>query len=127
MQELFYIIIWAIGLMIIGFLNLPLTFLIFRQLPDKGVIFSKSLFLIFIAFPVFLLAHLNLININVLIIILLVIILILNFLFFIKYRKEISSFLKLEMKFIILVEFVYILFFLLIIFIQAHYLEIPTG
>lgn len=127
MQELTYIIIWSIGLMIISFLNLPLTFLIFRQLPDKGVIFSKSLFLIFISFFVFLLAHLNLIHINILIIISLMASLMLNFLVFIKYREEILSFLRLKIKYIILVEISFIFIFCFIIFIQAHYVEIPTG
>lgn len=54
-----HVIVWYFGLLILGFLAWPITWFIFGKTTDRGYFFSKIVGLIILAWPVWLLARLD--------------------------------------------------------------------
>ncbi len=50
-------VIWLLVFEILGLIALPLTYVLFRRLPDRGIIFSKILALLLVAYIFWLLGH----------------------------------------------------------------------
>ena len=50
-------VIWILVFEILGLIALPLTYVLFRRLPDRGIIFSKILALLLVAYIFWLLGH----------------------------------------------------------------------
>ena len=60
--DLYYLLIWAIFIFILGFSFLPFTFLFFEKFFDKGYIFAKIIGLSIFSYIVFLLGSLKIVS-----------------------------------------------------------------
>jgi len=127
MNEFFYVIIWIFGLLLLGIINFPLTYIIFNKLQDRGYAFSKSLFLILISLSVWLFGFLKFIKIDILLWIFLGILVIINVILFIKKKKEIVVFFKTNKKYLIIIELLFVAIFLSLLFVKVNIAEIRTG
>ena len=121
MNEIIFLVIWICGIIILGILNFPLTFIIFNKFIDRGYAFSKSLFLVLISLSVWLFGFLKIIKIDYLVWIFFSLIILINTIIFLKRKKEINKFLKTNIKYIIISEILFIVIFLILIFIRSHY------
>jgi uncharacterized membrane protein len=130
MNENMHLIIWIFGLIVLGIINFPLTFIVFSSFKDRGYAFSKTLFLLLISLGVWMFGFLKIIEIDYLLWIFLIIFTILNALLFLKIKDEIIKFLKKNISYLIRMEILFIIFFIILFIINSHFfltLELKTG
>src|SRR4030042_4078371 len=124
MNEFLYIPIWILGLIILGLINFPITFIIFNNLKDRGYAFSKTLFLLLVSLGVWLCGFLKIIEINYLLWIFFIIVIMANIIIFLKKKEEIIEFIKQNIKYILIIEFIFLASFLILIFKRSYCADI---
>src|SRR3990170_1698876 len=120
-SDLQYVFIWWLTFLLVGIINLPLTFLVFRKFVDCGYGFSKTFGFIIITYLLFLgsITHLfkltNLFQYSVLVIVSLA-----NILIFRTHKKRVVSLFKKNLRVIIFQEILFSLGLIFWSFVRAH-------
>ena len=127
MNEIIYIIIWIFGLIVLGIINFPLTYIIFNKLKDRGYAFSRTLALLLISLSVWLFGFFKIITIDYLLWIFFIILVILNIFLFFRKKIEIKHFFKSNIKYVFFIEIIFMISFCCLIFIVSlsHFNDYP--
>ena len=105
---------WLVAVEILGLLALPLSFLLFRRLPDRGFTLAKPLGLVLFSYVLWLAGLTHLVpNTRITIALILAIAAVVAVLVLRKAAPEFRSFLKAEWRTLLVAEAVFLLFFLL--------------
>lgn len=118
-------LIWFITVEILGFIALPVTFRLFKSLPDRGYAFGKALSILLISFGLWILAFCHILPNEQWAIILLVVLLAAgSFALFWRQRAEIKEYLVRNRGVIIATEAVFVSAFVLYAVIRSYNPEI---
>jgi len=119
------VIIWWLLVQVVGFVALPFTSIIFRNLPDKGYFFSKPLGILLLSYLVWLGGSLHLLpNSRGSIVIVLSVLVLASFLILWRCRGEISALFNENLKVVIATEVLFLTLFVLWAILRAYYPEI---
>ena len=123
-----YAIIWWFTVELLGFIALPLTTVIFRNLPDRGYAFGKALAILLLSFILWLAAYAHILPNNGWSIVLIAILLSIgSFLIFRRRRQEIASFVSDNRWVIIVTEAIFLFSFVLYALVHAYSPDINFG
>ncbi len=112
-------IIWWLAIILLGWFNFPLSWLVFRGLPSRGYIFSRIFVLLLIAYFGWILASLNILpNTRGTLLLGLALLLVANALIFIKWRSAIVRFVRQNLAFIGVAELCALALYLILIIIR---------
>ncbi|MEX0761686.1 MAG: DUF2298 domain-containing protein [Dehalococcoidia bacterium] len=106
-------IVWLLGAQVFALAALPLSFMVFRSLPDRGYLLSKSLGLILVASVAWLLASLGWVGFGFVGVLAgLLSVAVLSGLAWWKYREEMIGFFRTRLKFVLFCEALFVAAFL---------------
>ena len=118
-------LVWLIGLEAVGLVALPLAFLLFRHLPDRGYSLAKPLGLLLVFYLLWLLGLTGFIpNTLGTVVGILVVLAAVALVVWHRHRREFALFLRREAWTILLMEVLFLAFFLGWTFIRAHISDI---
>ena len=118
-------LIWFITVEILGFIALPVTFRLFKGLPDKGYAFGKALSILLVSFVLWILSSAHILPNTRWAIILVVFLLVAgSFVLFWRQRKEIKEYLVQNRGVIIATEAVFVSAFILYAVIRSYNPEV---
>lgn len=116
-----YVVIWWLWVELLGIICLPLSFTLFRNLPDKGYAFGKALGILILSYLLWLACLLRILPNTRLSIFILLIILALGSLYaFTQCRRHLIAFLSKNWRVILGTEAVFLFFFLLWALVRAY-------
>ncbi len=111
--------VWWLAIILLGWLNFPLSWMVFRGLPSKGYIFSRIFVLLLIAYFGWILASLNILpNTRGTLLLGLLLLLIANAIIFVKWRSAITQFVRDNLAFIGVAELSALALYLILILIR---------
>ena len=120
--------IWFITVELLGFIALPVTFVLFKSLPDRGYAFSKALSILIISFLLWIAASAHILPNAQWAIILIIALLAAGSLFlFVRRRHQIVSFISENRRVIIATEAIFLLSFVLMAVVRSYNPEILWG
>ncbi|MBI2303278.1 MAG: hypothetical protein HYU86_00830 [Chloroflexi bacterium] len=120
-----WVIVWWLWAEVLGLLALPLTFLLFRNLPDRGYVFSKAFGLLLISYLLWLGAFSRLLpNSRGTLFLLLWVVGLGSLLALRTHRHQLASFLRANLGLVTIAEGVFLLAFLLMTVVRAYNPEI---
>ena len=120
--------IWWLSVELLGLIALPVTFVLFKKLPDRGYAFGKALSILVVSFLLWLAASAHVLPNTQWSIILIIVALALGSLFLaIRRRHEIATFLSQNRRVIIATELIFLLAFVLWAVIRAYNPDIHLG
>lgn len=120
-----HIIIWWLAVELLGLIALPVTFVLFKGLPDRGYAFGKALAILIVSFILWLAASAHILPNTRWAIILIIAFLALGSLFLLwRRRHELKSFISEHRAVIIATEVIFLLSFVLYAVVRAYNPEI---
>ena len=112
-------LVWWLAVVALGWLTFPLAFVVFRGLPSRGYVLSRVLALLLISYLGWLAASLGILpNTRGTLLLSLLIVTLLSGLIFFRRRAEIATFVRRNLRFIGLVEFLALALFLVLIVVR---------
>ncbi|MEA1959012.1 MAG: DUF2298 domain-containing protein [Chloroflexota bacterium] len=118
-------LVWFITVEILSLIFLPVTFLLFKRLPDRGYAFSKALSILLITFVVWLLSSIHILpNMQWAIILVVVFFAVCSFVLFWRRRSDIKEYISKNRGVIIAVEALFLGAFVLYGLVRAYNPEI---
>jgi YYY domain-containing protein len=124
-QDIIFLSHWYLQLLLLGFIFLPITFLLFENLKDRGYIFSKIVATLLISYSVFFLATTKLLPFTKTTIIITVLVFLLINVLLIK-KIQLIKIIKKSWKFFFLEELFFILCLIFWTFIKSHEPSLQT-
>ena len=120
LSNTFPIFVWWLALMLLGLLAYPLVFTAFRELTDRGYIFSKTLGILLLAYFTWILAYLHLVAFSHLsTLIVMTMLLMLASSLFVWQRRTLKAFLLQRWRLLLIEEAIFTLAFLLFVGIRS--------
>ncbi len=123
-----HLFIWWLLVQLLGIIALPLTSILFRNLPDRGYAFGKALAILIVSFILWLAAYAHILpNSRWAILLIIALLAVGSLILFIRRRHEIAGFISENRGVIIATEAIFLLSFVLYAWVHAYSPDISFG
>lgn len=120
-----YAFLWWLAVELLGFIGLPIAFVLFKRLPDRGYAFGKALSILLLSFLLWLSASVHILpNARWAIVLIAALLAWVSIVVFIRRRREIVAALREKLGVIVATEVIFLLAFTLWVVVRAYNPEI---